>query len=60
MLGVWFWFTRGISSFSGRVFPVMVVLVAGFPAKVVRDLKPEEIEYIKQSAQNYIAYKIAT
>jgi Carbonic anhydrases/acetyltransferases, isoleucine patch superfamily len=33
------------------------VLVAGFPAKVVRDLKPEEIEYIKQSAQNYIAYK---
>jgi len=31
--------------------------VAGFPAKVVRDLKPEEIEYIKQSAQNYIAYK---
>jgi carbonic anhydrase/acetyltransferase-like protein (isoleucine patch superfamily) len=33
------------------------VLVAGFPAKVVRDLKPEEIEHIKQSAQNYIAYK---
>jgi hypothetical protein len=28
MRGVWFWFTRRISSFSRRVFLVMVVLVA--------------------------------
>ncbi len=33
------------------------VLVAGFPAKVVRDLKEEEIKLIEESAKNYIAYK---
>ncbi len=32
-------------------------LVAGFPAKVVRELRQEEVELIKQSAMNYIAYK---
>ena len=31
-------------------------LVAGVPAKVVRDLKPEEIEKIKQNAKNYLFY----
>ncbi|RMH80623.1 MAG: gamma carbonic anhydrase family protein [Acidobacteria bacterium] len=40
----------------GKRFP-SGVLVAGFPAKVVRELKEEEIELIKNSAQNYIAYK---
>jgi len=33
------------------------VLVAGFPAKVVRDLKEEEIRLIEESAKNYISYK---
>jgi len=33
------------------------VLVAGSPAKIVRDLKPEEIELIKESASNYVRYK---
>ena len=33
------------------------VLVAGLPAKVVRDLKPEEIKLIEESAFNYIKYK---
>ena len=33
------------------------VLVAGAPAKIVRDLKPEEIELIKESASNYVRYK---
>jgi len=33
------------------------VLVAGVPAKVVRDLKEEEIKMIKESADNYVAYK---
>lgn len=32
------------------------VLVAGVPAKVVRELKPEEIAKITQSAQNYMFY----
>lgn len=32
------------------------VLVAGVPAKIVRDLKPEEIEKITLSAQNYMFY----
>ena len=32
------------------------VLVAGVPAKIVRDLKPEEIERIKQNAKNYLFY----
>ncbi len=33
------------------------VLVAGVPAKIVRDLRDEEIELIKESAQNYVNYK---
>lgn len=40
----------------GKKFP-SGVLVAGFPAKVVRDLKEEEIKLIKESAENYIKYK---
>lgn len=32
------------------------VLVAGVPAKIMRDLKPEEIEKIKQNAKNYLFY----
>jgi gamma-carbonic anhydrase len=31
-------------------------LVAGVPAKVVKELKPEEIEKIKQNAKNYLFY----
>ena len=31
-------------------------LVAGVPAKVIRDLLPEEIEKIKQNAKNYLFY----
>jgi carbonic anhydrase/acetyltransferase-like protein (isoleucine patch superfamily) len=31
-------------------------LVAGVPAKIVRDLKPEEIERIKKNAKNYQFY----
>lgn len=31
-------------------------LVAGVPAKVVRELKPEEIEKIRQNAKNYLFY----
>ena len=31
-------------------------LVAGVPAKVVRDLKPDELEKIKQNAKNYLFY----
>ncbi len=33
------------------------VLVAGFPAKVVRELKDDEIKMIEQSATNYVNYK---
>lgn len=33
------------------------VLVAGVPAKIIRDLKQDEINHIKQSAKNYIDYK---
>ena len=33
------------------------VLVAGVPAKIVRDLKDEEIKLIEESAQNYVRYK---
>ena len=29
-------------------------IVMGIPARVKRDLKPEEIEHIKQSAKNYV------
>lgn len=32
------------------------VLVAGVPGKIIRDLKPEEIEGVAQSAQNYVNY----
>ncbi len=40
----------------GKRFP-SGVLVAGFPAKVIRDLREEEIRLIEESAKNYIAYK---
>ena len=33
------------------------VLVAGVPAKIVRDLKEEEIKLIEESAENYVRYK---
>jgi carbonic anhydrase/acetyltransferase-like protein (isoleucine patch superfamily) len=33
------------------------VLVAGLPAKIVRDLKPDEIKLIEESSKNYVAYK---
>jgi len=32
------------------------VLVAGVPARIVRDLRPEEIEIIKQNTKNYLFY----
>jgi carbonic anhydrase/acetyltransferase-like protein (isoleucine patch superfamily) len=31
-------------------------LAAGVPAKIVRELRPEEIEKIKQNAKNYLYY----
>ena len=31
-------------------------LAAGVPAKIIRDLKPKEIEKIKQNAKNYMMY----
>jgi len=40
----------------GKKFP-SGVLVAGFPAKIVRDLREKEIKLIKESAENYIRYK---
>ncbi len=33
------------------------VLVAGVPAKIVRELKPQEIALIEESAANYVKYK---
>jgi len=33
------------------------VLVAGVPAKVIRDLREEEIRLIQESAENYVRYK---
>ncbi|MDQ7037644.1 MAG: gamma carbonic anhydrase family protein [Aquificota bacterium] len=33
------------------------VLVAGVPARIVRDLKDEEIKLIEESAENYVRYK---
>jgi len=33
------------------------VLVAGVPAKVIRDLREEEIKMIEESARNYVMYK---
>jgi carbonic anhydrase/acetyltransferase-like protein (isoleucine patch superfamily) len=35
-------------------------LVAGTPAKVLRDLRPEEIENIAASAARYVAYAVET
>jgi gamma-carbonic anhydrase len=32
------------------------VLVAGVPAKVVRDLKPEEVAHIRANAEHYVQY----
>jgi len=34
------------------------VLMAGVPAKIIRDLKPEEIERIKLNADHYVDYAI--
>tara|TARA_B100000614_G_C14244311_1_gene367974 strand:- start:307 stop:528 length:222 start_codon:yes stop_codon:yes gene_type:complete len=31
-------------------------LVAGVPAKVIRDLRPEELDRVTQTAHNYIGY----
>ena len=31
-------------------------LVAGVPAKIIRELKPEEVEKIRQNAKNYLFY----
>ena len=33
------------------------VLVAGVPAKIIRDLKDEEVKMIRESANNYVEYK---
>ncbi len=33
------------------------VLVAGVPAKIIRELRPEEIRMIEESARNYVNYK---
>ncbi|MEK6775163.1 MAG: gamma carbonic anhydrase family protein [Bdellovibrionota bacterium] len=33
------------------------VLILGRPAKVIRELKPEEIAFLSQSADNYLKYK---
>lgn len=38
---------------KGTVIPPRS-LVVGMPAKVVRELKPEEIQFLKQSAENYV------
>ena len=32
------------------------VMVAGLPGKIIRDLKPEEIERINTSAEHYLMY----
>ncbi len=40
----------------GRKIP-SGVLVTGVPAKIVRDLKIEEIKLIEESADNYVRYK---
>ncbi len=41
---------------EGSVFPPGV-LILGRPAKVVRDLKPEEIAFLPKSADNYLFYQ---
>lgn len=33
------------------------VLVAGLPAKVIRELRPEEVKLIEESSLNYVRYK---
>jgi len=33
------------------------VLVAGLPAKIVRELREEEVKLIEESADNYVSYK---
>ena len=33
------------------------VLILGRPAKIIRELKPEEIAFLSQSADNYLMYK---
>jgi carbonic anhydrase/acetyltransferase-like protein (isoleucine patch superfamily) len=32
-------------------------LVVGHPARIIRDIKPKEIEMLKKSAENYVAFK---
>ena len=41
---------------EGSKFPAGV-LILGRPGKVVRELKPEEIAFLSQSADNYLKYK---
>ncbi len=41
---------------EGSKFPGGV-LILGRPAKVIRELKPEEIAFLSQSADNYLKYK---
>jgi len=41
---------------EGSKFPGGV-LILGRPAKVIRPLKPEEIAFLSQSADNYLKYK---
>jgi carbonic anhydrase/acetyltransferase-like protein (isoleucine patch superfamily) len=32
------------------------VMVAGVPARIIRDLRPEEREFLRKSAENYVGY----
>lgn len=38
---------------EGKVFPPRTLII-GSPAKAVRELKPEELAYLKKSAENYV------
>jgi carbonic anhydrase/acetyltransferase-like protein (isoleucine patch superfamily) len=38
---------------EGKIFPPRS-LIMGTPAKVARELKPEELEYLAKSATNYV------
>lgn len=38
---------------EGKVFPPRTLII-GSPAKAVRELKPEELVYLKKSADNYV------